>query len=76
LRRKATAGLRKTAKGPSEPRAADQKARENHGKSCGGVGRYGHTKEELCKRAADLDVRRRSAMTKEQFAAAVARKQG
>jgi cation transport regulator ChaB len=68
--------VKKDHKGPSDPRAADPAARENHGKSYGGVDRYGHTKEELRKRAADLDVRGRSTMTKEQLAAAIARKQG
>jgi hypothetical protein len=36
---------------------------------------YGSTKEELRKRAAELDVRGRSTMTKEQLAEAIARKQ-
>ena len=68
--------VKKDHKGPSDPRAADPKARENHGKSYGGVDLYGHTKEELRKRAAELDVRGRSTMTKEQLADAIARKQG
>jgi cation transport regulator ChaB len=63
-------------KGPSDPRAANPKSRENQGKSYGGVDLYGSTKEELRKRAAELGVRGRSRMTKEQLAEAIARKQG
>jgi cation transport regulator ChaB len=65
----------KDHKGPSDPRAANPRARENEGKSYGGVDFYGSTKEELRKRAAELDVRGRSTMTKEQLAEAIARKQ-
>jgi hypothetical protein len=36
---------------------------------------YGSTKEELRRRAAELGVRGRSTMTKEELAAAIARKQ-
>jgi hypothetical protein len=50
-------------------------ARENRGKSSGGVDLYGHTKEEL-RKPAELDGRGRSTMTKEQVAEAIARKQG
>jgi cation transport regulator ChaB len=65
----------KDHKGPSDPRAANPQARENKGKTYGGVDYYGSTKEELRKRAAELGVRGRSAMTKEQLAEAIARKQ-
>jgi cation transport regulator ChaB len=65
----------KDHKGPSDPRAANPRARENKGKSYGGVDFYGSTKEELRKRAAELDVRGRSTMTKDQLAEAIARKQ-
>jgi cation transport regulator ChaB len=65
----------KVHKGPSDPRAANPRARQNKGKSYGGVDLYGSTKEELRKRAAELDVRGRSTMTKEELAAAIARKQ-
>jgi cation transport regulator ChaB len=65
----------KDHKGPSDPRAANPRARENQGKTYGGVDFYGSTKEELRKRAAELDVRGRSTMTKEQLAEAIARKQ-
>lgn len=67
--------VEKGRKGPSDPRAADPESRENHGKSYGGVDLYGSTKEELRKRAAELGVRGRSKMTKEQLAEAIARKQ-
>ncbi len=63
-------------KGPSGPRAANPKSRENRGKSYGGVDLYGPAKEELRKRAAELGVRGRSTMAKEQLAEAIARKQG
>jgi cation transport regulator ChaB len=65
----------KGRKGPSDPRAANPQARENKGKSFGGVDVYGSSKEELMKRARDLDVQGRSNMTKEQLAQAIARKQ-
>jgi cation transport regulator ChaB len=65
----------KDHKGPSDPRAANPRARENKGKTYGGVDLFGSTKEELRKRAAELDVRGRSTMTKEQLAEAIARKQ-
>jgi cation transport regulator ChaB len=61
--------------GPSDPRAANPRARQNKGKSYGGVDLYGSTREELRKRAAELDVRGRSKMTKEELAEAIARKQ-
>ncbi|HEY3878371.1 MAG TPA: hypothetical protein VGM12_07190 [Trebonia sp.] len=75
LTRKATGGSRKTTRGRPTC-AANPRARENRGKSSGGVDLYGHTKEELRKRAAELDGRGRSTMTKEQVAEAIARKQG
>jgi cation transport regulator ChaB len=65
----------KDHKGPSDPRAKNPRARENKGKALGGVDLYGHTKQELMKRAAELDVRGRSKMTKEELAEAIARKQ-
>ena len=65
----------KDHQGPSDPRAANPRARENRGKTYGGVDYYGSTKEELRKRAAELDVRGRSTMTKGQLAEAIARKQ-
>lgn len=67
--------VKKDASGPSDPRAANPRARENHGRSFGGVDFYGSTKEELYRRAADLGVRGRSKMNKEQLAEAIARKQ-
>lgn len=65
----------KGRKGPSDPRAAHPRARENKGKSYGGVDVYGNTKRELLKRAADLNVQGRSKMSKEELAEAIARKQ-
>ena len=64
-------------KGPSDPRAAagGSAAREGVGETFGGVDYYGHTKQELYARAAALDVRGRSRMTKRELAAAIARRQ-
>lgn len=63
-------------KGPSDPQSADPNARyKERGESYGGVDYYGHTKEELYKRAADLGVPGRSKMSKKDLAAAIARKQ-
>jgi cation transport regulator ChaB len=67
--------VRKNGKGPSDPRAANPRAREGKGKSYGGVDFYGSTKEELLRRARDLDVQGRSTMSKEELAEAIARKQ-
>jgi cation transport regulator ChaB len=67
--------VRKDGKGPSDPRAANPRAREGKGKSYGGVDLYGNTKEELMRRARDLDVQGRSTMSKEELAEAIARKQ-
>lgn len=65
----------KDHKGPSDPRAKNPRARENHGKALGGVDYYGNSKQELYERAKKLDVSGRSKMTKEQLAEAIARKQ-
>ncbi len=65
----------KRRKGPSDPRAKNPRARANRGKTFGGVDVEGHTKDELYERAAKLGVSGRSRMTKEQLAAAVARRQ-
>jgi cation transport regulator ChaB len=65
----------KDHKGPSDPRAENPRARENEGKSYGGVDVKGSSKEELYERAKDLDVQGRSRMSKEELAEAIARKQ-
>jgi cation transport regulator ChaB len=65
----------KDGKGPSDPRAKNPRARENEGKSFGGVDYEGHSKQELYERARKLDVQGRSKMTKEELAEAIARKQ-
>ena len=65
----------KDHQGPSDPRAANPRSRENKGKSYGGVDYYGSSKDELLKRARELDVRGRSKMTKGELAEAIARKQ-
>jgi cation transport regulator ChaB len=66
----------KDHKGPSDPRSKNPNARNNEGKSFGGVDYEGHTKQELYERAAALDVQGRSRMSKEELAEAIARKQG
>jgi cation transport regulator ChaB len=65
----------KGRKGPSDPRSANPRARENKGETFGGVDYYGSTKDELMKRARELDVEGRSRMSKKELAAAIARKQ-
>ncbi len=67
----------KKRKGPSDPRAEQggAAARAGRGEALGGVDMYGHTKAELYERARKLDVRGRSDMSKQELAAAIARKQ-
>ena len=65
----------KDEKGPSDPRAKNPRARENEGKSYGGVDFEGHSKQELYERAAKLDISGRSRMSKGELAEAIARKQ-
>jgi len=66
----------KDHRGPSDERAAsDNRDGGNRGASAGGVDVYGHTKDELLKRARSLGVRGRSKMTKTELAQAIARKQ-
>ena len=65
----------KGRKGPSDPRAKNPKARENKGKTYGGVDVYGNSKKELYERAKELDIQGRSSMSKEELADAIARKQ-
>lgn len=74
--RKGDRWVRKGHAGPSDPRAASSRARENQGRTFGGVDVKGNTKKELYDRAADLDVRGRSKMSKQELAAAIARAQG
>jgi cation transport regulator ChaB len=61
--------------GPSDPRAKNPRARQNVGKTYGGVDVEGHTKDELYERAAKLGVSGRSRMSKGELAEAIARKQ-
>ncbi len=65
----------KDHKGPSDPRAKNPRARENHGKSYGGVDFEGATKQELYERAKKLGVSGRSGMSKGELAEAIARRQ-
>jgi cation transport regulator ChaB len=65
----------KDHKGPSDPRAANPRARENQGESFGGVDLFGNSKAELMKRARELGVPGRSKLSKEELARAIARKQ-
>jgi cation transport regulator ChaB len=65
----------KDEKGPSDPRAKDPRPRENRSQSYGGVDVEGNSKEELYRRAKDLDVQGRSNMSKHELAEAIARKQ-
>ncbi|GLW61981.1 hypothetical protein Arub01_02250 [Actinomadura rubrobrunea] len=68
--------VKKARKGPSDPRAKNPKARENKGKSFGGVDVEGRSKHDLYQQAAELDVQGRSRMSKQELAEAIARKQG
>ena len=65
----------KDRKGPSDPRAKNPRARENKGKTYGGVDLYGNKKEELYERAKKLGIEGRSRMSKEELAEAIAKKQ-
>ena len=67
--------VRKNGKGPSDPRAKNPRARENRGKTYGGVDLYGNSRQELYDRAKRLGVEGRSNMSKEELAEAIARKQ-
>jgi hypothetical protein len=69
--------VEKDRKGPSDSRAARSPAKgERGGRTAGGVDVVGNTKEALYERARRLGVRGRSAMSKEELARAIARKQG
>src|SRR5437588_9746093 len=54
-------------KGPSDERARNPRARENKGRTAGGVDVEGSSKKELMERAAELGVRGRSKMTKQEL---------
>jgi cation transport regulator ChaB len=62
-------------KGPSDERAASPRARQDRGRTAGGVDVKGSSKEELMDRAAKLEIRGRSKMTKQELGEAIARKQ-
>ena len=66
---------KKDHKGPSDPRAKNPRARENKGRTAGGVDVEGSSKKELMDRAAKLNVRGRSKMSKQELGEAIARKQ-
>jgi cation transport regulator ChaB len=65
----------KDDKGPSDERAANPRARENKGRSAGGVDVKGSSRDELYERAKKLDVKGRSKMNKQELGEAIARKQ-
>jgi ChaB protein len=67
----------KKRRGPSDPRARQPaaKARRGVGETFGGLDYYGHTAEELARRARRLGVRGTTRMTKRELARAIARKQ-
>ena len=68
----------KDHKGPSDPQAArgGQAARRAPRRTYGGVDVLGNTKADLYERARRANVKGRSKMSKEELAAALARKQG
>ncbi len=65
----------KDEKGPSDPRAKNPRARENKGRTYGGVDVYGNSKKDLYERAQKLGIEGRSSMSKEKLAEAIAKKQ-
>jgi cation transport regulator ChaB len=65
----------KDGKGPSDPRAKNPRARQDKGKSYGGVDLYGNSKQELYDRAQALGIKGRSRMSKKDLAEAIAKKQ-
>jgi cation transport regulator ChaB len=67
----------KKERGPSDPRSAQSTAgkRAGRGETFGGVDFYGHTKEELYRRARALGVKGRSTMDKRELARAIDQKQ-
>ncbi len=65
----------KDEQGPSDERAKNPRARENKGRTAGGVDVEGHSKAELYQRAAKLGVKGRSKMSKMELGQAIARKQ-
>ena len=67
----------KNSPGPSDPQSGrtDKGKRDHPSMTLGGVDLYGHTRDELLERAAELDIRGRSRMTKVELAQAIARRQ-
>ncbi len=67
----------KEKKGPSDPRAKQPtaKARAGKGETFGGLDYYGHSKDELEKRARQLGVHGASKMNKRELAEAINKKQ-
>jgi len=65
----------KDEKGPSDPRAKNPRARENKGRTYGGVDYYGNSKKELYERARKLGIEGRSSMSKEELAEAISKRQ-
>ena len=63
--------------GPSDPqsRQSGRQARDHPKATYGGVDVEGNTKDELYERAKKLDIEGRSNMTKEELAAAIAKRQ-
>ncbi len=67
----------KEKKGPSDPRAKEptREARAGKGETFGGLDYYGHTKDDLEKRARELGIRGASHMNKRELAEAIDKKQ-
>lgn len=61
--------------GPSDERASHPRARQDEGKTAGGVDVAGHTRDELYERAKELDISGRSSMNKQELGEAIARAQ-
>ena len=65
----------KDEKGPSDPRAKNPRARENKGRTYGGVDVYGNSKKDLYERTQKIGIEGRSSMSKEELAEAISKKQ-
>lgn len=63
--------------GPSDPRSKEptREKRQGKGETYGGVDLYGHTRQELMRRAKAIGVRGASRMRKKELARAIAKKQ-
>jgi cation transport regulator ChaB len=69
--------VEKKHKGPSDPRStkSTRQKRLGRGETFGGLDYFGHTKQELYRRAAQLGIEGRSKMSKKELARAIDKRQ-